>query len=403
MTGLMVMFALHGEDDVDGLRAKAKDGDVRAMLKLGYNYRDGVGGVTKDERKSVAWFRRAADRDDANAYDNLGFMYLQGRGVPANLAISTGYFLASAEKGWHQGQYNLGMSYFYGRGVKRDYARAAKWWRSAADGGHKTATFLLGYCLMNGYGVKRDEAQALASLESAEERGDADASFMLGEYYYRQGSEQNREKAQRFWAEAKKHQSYRHLMTSADCETAEARGAAAGERQFLKVPHLDQGWNLCGPTSTAVVLRYYGVAADPEEIKRNVPNSPFGTGTAWDKINDSIHKVYGIKWELKTYAFDADGAKEGLKVIRRELDKRHPVVIDIRGADATGGAHTVAVIGYDRQQGVLYLQDTARYAPGVVAFSEADFVKRWNSQGFVSSATGEVLRPMLLTGSSRKR
>jgi TPR repeat protein len=118
MMGLMVMFALHGEDGLDSLRTKAKDGDVRAMLALGYKYRDGVGGAAKDERESVAWFRRAADLDAAEAYDNLGFMYCEGRGVPANLAIASGYFRASAEKGWNQGQYNLGMDYFYGRGVE---------------------------------------------------------------------------------------------------------------------------------------------------------------------------------------------------------------------------------------------------------------------------------------------
>jgi len=403
MTGLVVVFALHGADGPDELRTKAKNGDARAMLALGYNYRDGKGGVAKDERESVAWFRRAADLDSAEAYDNLGFLYLEGRGVPANLAIASGYFRASAEKGWKQGQYNLGMDYFFGRGVERDYARAVFWWESASAGGHKRATFLLGHCLMNGYGIRKDEARAVACWESASKQGDPDAWWMLGEYYYSQAGGHVEEEAKRCWEKARASESHRQTATSADCAAAEARASVAGERQFLKVPHLDQGWNLCGPTSTAVVLCYYGLAADPEAIKRNAPDSPFGTGTAWDKINLSLQKLYGFTWELKTFPFDAKGAEEGLKLIRRELDSRNPVVIDIRGAEATGGAHTVAVIGYDRQQGVIYLQDTARYAPGVVALSEAEFVKRWNSQGFISKATGEVLRPLLLTGISRKK
>jgi len=403
ITGLMVTCALLGAGDPDELRTKAKNGDARAMLALGYAYRDGTGGVTKDERESVAWFRRAADLDNAEAYDNLGFLYLEGRGVPANLAIASGYFRASTEKGWKQGQYNHGMDFFFGRGVERDHARAVSWWESASAGGHKRATFLLGYCLMNGYGIRKDAARAVACWESASNDRDPDAWWMLGEYYYSQAGGHDVEKAKRCWEKARENEGHKQTATSADCAAAEARAAVAGERQFLKVPHLDQGWNLCGTTSASVVLRYYGLAADPEEIKRNAPDSPFGTGTAWDEINLSLQKLYGFTWELKTFPFDAKGAEEGLTLIRGELDRNNPVVIDVRGAEATGGAHTVAVIGYDRQQGVIYLQDTARYAPGVVALSEAEFIKRWNSQGFISKATGEVVRPLLLTGSSRKR
>jgi uncharacterized protein YvpB len=226
---------------------------------------------------------------------------------------------------------------------------------------------------------------------------------MLGEYYFSQPGGHDVEKAKHCWEKARESEGHKQTATSADCAAAEERAAVVGERQFLKVPHLDQGWNLCAPTSTSVVLRYYGLAADPEEIKRNAPNSPFGTGTAWDKINLSLQKLYGFTWELKTFSFDAKGAEEGLTLIRGELDRGNPVVIDIRGAEATGGAHTVTVIGYDRQQGVIYLQDTARYAPGVVAMGEADFIKRWNSQWFLSKSTGEVVRPLLLTGSSRKK
>lgn len=403
IAGLGVISALHGADGPDKLRTKAKDGDVQAMLALGYNYRDGKGGVAKDDRESVAWFRRAADLNNAEAFDNLGFLYLEGRGVPVNLAIASGYFRASAEKGWKQGQFNLGMDYFFGRGVERDYARAVSWWESAAAAGHKRATFLLGYCFMNGCGVRKDEVRALTCWESASKNGDPDAWWMLGEYYYSQAGGRDVEKAKRCWEKAQANEGHKQMATSADCAAAEARAAAAGERQFLKVPHLDQGWNLCGTTSTAVVLRYYGLEADPEEIKRHAPDSPFGTGTAWDKINLSIQKLYGFTWELKTFSFDAQGAAEGLTLIRAELDRSNPVLIDVRGPEATGGAHTVAVIGYDRQQGLIYLQDTARYTPGVVAMGEDDFIKRWNSQWFITKASGEILRPLLLTGSARKK
>ncbi len=400
LPSLLLILALHAEDSAESLRKKADGGDVKAMVSLGYKYRDGAG-VTKNEAEAVAWFRRAADLNSPDAYDNLGYLYSVGRGVPANLSIAAGYFRASAEMGWQQGQYNCGMDYFFGRGVDKDHARAVQWWERASAGGHKVAAFYLGYCLLNGFGVQKDTPRALTLLQSAADKGNFDACWMLGEHFFN-AADKDETKAAAFWEKARKNARYQEMMTSAECAAAAARGPLAKERQFLKVCHLDQGWNLCAPTSTSVVLRYYGFPGDPDEIKRNAPNSPFGTGTGWDKINLSLKKLHGLNWDLKTFAFDTNGAAEGVALIRRELDSGNPVVIDVRHEDATGTAHTVAVIGYEREPAVIYLQDTARFAPGVVKLSEPDFLKRWNSQWFVSNASGEVLRPLLLTGSSRK-
>ena len=76
---------------------------------------------------------------------------------------------------------------------------------------------------------------------------------------------------------------------------------------------------------------------------------------------------------------------------------------NIDAVDPLGrGTHRLT-LRISRQQGLICLQDTARYAPGVVALSEAEVIKRWNSQGFITKATGEVLRPLLSTGSARKK
>ena len=403
LAGLLAGSTLCGAEDIDRVRTQANRGDLGAMITLGLHYRDGRAGLKRDAGKAVMWFRRAVDRKSAAAYDHLGYMYLVGKGVPWNLSIATGFFRASAEEGWHQGQHNFAQSCYFGRGMVRDLPLAVAQWRAAVDGGHARASLWLGYCLMNGLGVERDEAKAVAHLESAANDGDADAWWLLGEHYYSKRGGKQLQKAGDCWTRAKKHAGHRRMLTSADCASAKARGVAAGERQFLSVPHLDQGWNLCGVTAAAVVLRYKGYAADPETIKRNAPSSPLGTGTAWDKINLSLKKLYGFTWGLKTFSFDAEGAKAGLALIRKELDEGNPVLVDVRGADATGGAHTVTVVGYDRRADTVYIQDTARFAPGVTTMTEAEFTQRWNSQGFITNATGEVLRPLMLTGSARKR
>lgn len=400
---LLATCALSPGADMAALEARANEGDVQAMITMGLCHRDGRDGAAKDEGKAVAWFRRAADKGSIQAYDHLGYMYLNGWGVPWNLAISTGWFRASAEAGWAQGRNNFAQSCFYGRGMKQDLPLAVAQWRAAAEDDHSRAAFWLGYCLTHGIGADRDEREAIGFLETAAKDDDPDAWWLLGEYYYTSAGDKRSSKAEDYWAKAKKHPSHGSLLTSADCASVKAGGAKAGERQFLSVPHIDQGWNLCGISATAIVLRYHGHEADPYTIKRNAPNSPLGTGTAWDTINLSLKKLYGFTWGLKTFSFDAEGAKEGLALIRKELDAGNPVLIDIRGADATGGAHTVTVVGYDRGAGQVYIQDTARFAPGVVVMTEAEFSQRWNSQGFITNATGEVLRPLLLTGNSRKR
>ena len=403
LAGLLTVCALCCGADVDPLRLKAEKGDVQAMIALGLQYRDGRGGLKRDAAKAVLWFRRAVDRGSAAAYDHLGYMYLKGAGVPSNLSISTGFFRASAKGGWLQGQHNFAQSCFFGRGMECDLPLAAQQWKAAAGDGHVRASFWFGYCLLNGLGVEQDKAKALVHLEAAAKGRDPDAWWLLGEYYYRASDGKQLEKARLCWAKAKEHASYKQMLTTPECAAAKARGAVVGKRQFLPVPHLDQGWNLCGITATAVVLRYQGRPADPRTIKRNAPNSPFGTGTAWDKINLSLKKLYGFTWDLKTFPFDAKGAEEGLTLIRKELDEGNPVLIDVRGADAKGGAHTVTVVGYDRDTDSVYIQDTARFAPGVITMPKTEFIQRWNSQGFITNATGEVLRPLLLTGRSRKR
>ena len=216
VAGLLMLFRLSAGESIDNLRTKGNAGEVRAMLQLGYNYRDGVGGVAKDEREAVAWFRRAADLDSAEAYDNLGYFYCQGRGVPMNLVIASGYFRAAAEKGWAWGQYDLGMDCFYGRGMERDYAQAVMWWERAAASGHQRAAFMLGYCLMNAYGVRQDETRAVTCLESAAQKGDADAWWVLGEYYSRQAGGFDLEKARNCWEKARQNVDYKLLLNSVE-------------------------------------------------------------------------------------------------------------------------------------------------------------------------------------------
>jgi TPR repeat protein len=85
------------------IRAKAEAGDAQAQCELGYTYRKGELGVTKDDAEAVKWYRKAAEQNLAKA------------------------------------QYNLGICYAYGEGVSKDQVEAEKWWRLAAQNGDEDA------------------------------------------------------------------------------------------------------------------------------------------------------------------------------------------------------------------------------------------------------------------------
>jgi len=64
--------------------------------------------------------------------NHLGFVYLEGRGVPADPAEALKLFRPAAGRGWANAQFNLGYCYDRGLGVARDYAVAATCYQMAA-------------------------------------------------------------------------------------------------------------------------------------------------------------------------------------------------------------------------------------------------------------------------------
>jgi TPR repeat protein len=57
-------------------------GDATSMTLLGTFYRDGyVGVVAQDYAKAREWFKKAADKGNASAMVNLGWLYQNGLGV----------------------------------------------------------------------------------------------------------------------------------------------------------------------------------------------------------------------------------------------------------------------------------------------------------------------------------
>jgi TPR repeat protein len=72
----------------------------------------------KDNADAERWYRRAAEQGRAEAQNNLGLMYIIGRGVPKNDAEAMKWFSRAAAQGYTPAQNNLAELRRQGRGGK---------------------------------------------------------------------------------------------------------------------------------------------------------------------------------------------------------------------------------------------------------------------------------------------
>jgi uncharacterized protein len=92
-----------------------------------------------DYRQAVVWFREAAKRGNANAQEDLGWMYYTGTGLPLDYSEAAKWVRLAAEQGFARAQLDFGFLYEQGKGVPQDYISAFAWYKAAEDGGQKQA------------------------------------------------------------------------------------------------------------------------------------------------------------------------------------------------------------------------------------------------------------------------
>jgi uncharacterized protein len=88
-----------------------------------------------DYTAAVQEWRPEAEQGDPAAQLNMGLLYLDGHGVPQDLAEAAKWFRRAAEQGNTEAQHELGALYGSGQGVRRDYVEAYKWMNICAASG----------------------------------------------------------------------------------------------------------------------------------------------------------------------------------------------------------------------------------------------------------------------------
>ncbi|KAJ1548897.1 hypothetical protein HK405_013328, partial [Cladochytrium tenue] len=91
----------------------------------------GMLAVRQDLGQAVAWYRKAANLGHVRACNNLGELYMTGRGLIRNDLVGFSLFRRSALAGLPEAEYNVGRCYKEGRGCEGNEEEALKWLRKA--------------------------------------------------------------------------------------------------------------------------------------------------------------------------------------------------------------------------------------------------------------------------------
>ncbi|MDM1554707.1 MULTISPECIES: SEL1-like repeat protein [Chryseobacterium] len=106
-------------------------GNTDMMVELGYIYVHNEYPEYYDLDKGLSLYEKAASKNHAIAWNNLGYHYQSGVGYPQDIKKALKYFMKSAELGEGLAMQNLGLLYFYGEYVLQDYDIALDYYKQA--------------------------------------------------------------------------------------------------------------------------------------------------------------------------------------------------------------------------------------------------------------------------------
>ena len=157
-------------------RAGAERGEAESENKLAMIYLNGQG-VPRDLAEGKKWLQKAADQGQADAQQTLGMLAMP-RSAGGDTAEAIGWFRKAADQGRATSQYFLGMTL-----LKQGNAdEGRRWLDKAAGQGNTGAQTALAQILLNTKQAE-DQAQAITLLGKAAEQQDRNAQVLLGQSY----------------------------------------------------------------------------------------------------------------------------------------------------------------------------------------------------------------------------
>jgi len=145
------------------LHAVAEQGDAQAQHDLGSEYMSLSRSMPDAKRwreAAVRWWRKAADKGNADAQISLGHAYWNGSGVVVDKREAVRWLRKAAGQGNADAQTSLGHAYWRGSGVVADEREAVRWFRRAAERGGANAQVSLGNIYWSAETVIADKREA---------------------------------------------------------------------------------------------------------------------------------------------------------------------------------------------------------------------------------------------------
>lgn len=120
---------LIGSRSLEEIRRAAEEGDANAQFNLANGYRTGFlwNDVKQDYNEALRLHSLAAEQGYAPAFHAIGFMYVQGQGVPQSHREAARWIRCAADRDYPHAQVWLGRFYANGQGVPQDLVSAHMW------------------------------------------------------------------------------------------------------------------------------------------------------------------------------------------------------------------------------------------------------------------------------------
>ncbi len=126
-------------------------------------FEDGTAAFQRgDYLAALRVWRPLADQGLADAQMRVGFIYVQGLGVPQDYVTAANWFRKAADQGNGEAQSLLGLMYVMGNGVPQDYVSGHQWLNLAAARGFKDAAKVRDQIALIMTPAQIAEAQSLA-------------------------------------------------------------------------------------------------------------------------------------------------------------------------------------------------------------------------------------------------
>ncbi|MCR4798786.1 MAG: hypothetical protein K5853_10155 [Lachnospiraceae bacterium] len=154
----------YGELPVKNLELLAMENDPEAAYRLGQIYDYGLSEQNQDFEESKKWYENALNNGDNRAPVSLGYMYLNGCGVPIDYDKAMEYFNMAVDMDNPEGYVGIGRVYLDQKD-ESNYFLAYKNIRIASDLELLDGFYYMGYLYENGYGVPMDIEKAMLSYQ----------------------------------------------------------------------------------------------------------------------------------------------------------------------------------------------------------------------------------------------